>query len=258
MRVYQCYPDIDKEYLRMSEVAPFIRGGRHIWYHSTREVTTTVVVNTRTFAVFYVEYHCQRSWGRGWHYFIKDGRGVKKVTASQLSSYRRWQVWEAYRQRLPYACRPFKPRKGRKPVDRSHRIGYKVVLKDERLGRPRYKSLYDSTVVYCFGKTRVQRVMPNHGGGYYVYDTPGKAMAAALYIPGENIWVVQAILGVGGSSADIALLEHRRWSLAVLECEVWGRSVVYGTKHYKTAWSHIRPLREVAVATLSTGGWQVV
>jgi hypothetical protein len=88
-----------------------------------------------------------------------------------------------------------------------------------------YRTLYrNSRKRYQLGKASYQPARANHQGGYYVSQSPdlGAHLTRLTLPPGEY---------------------------AMLECEVWGRKITYGSD-YKQAWSHLRPVREVERYTL--------
>ena len=92
----------------------------------------------------------------------------------------------------------------------------------------RYVSIFDGVTEYVLGKTLVQRVRKNHGGGYYVYETVEQAQNAK--VPDSS-----------------ALIEHPR---VILHVEAGGQYTTYdkGNGTTKYAFSRITPIAVVETA----------
>ena len=202
----------------VSEIAPVIHAStlllqegennRRSW--GCVKVTSTIVVKTRTFAAIHIGVCHKHRGGQQWYYYEKpNGKAIRRLTARQLSTRRRNQVLDAFRDgNAPdWADIPFveNPKTNGKP---ERHIRYKKVAYCDG---GELRSIYDGSA-YVIGKTRRQAVQSDHGGGFYVYRSPEVAAEQTAF-PADSVFD--------------ELSETR-----ILKCEVWGRHETYA----KTRW----------------------
>lgn len=224
------FADAQCTYFRSSDIAPEIaedaksisvydgEGLHRSWGRAF--VSSYEVLKTRTFAMVLVGYKHKHGGGQGWYYFERTPDGITRRTASQLSTRRRRQVLNTYEQLpsfLSWANRPIesveKPKR-EKPV---RRVRFKQVALDTD---GTLRSIFDGTE-YVIGKTLREASKPEHGGGFYVYDSAEQAE--------------QAVFPRKSRFADLPR--------TIVQCEVWGRMNVYGNG--KQSWTYCKPVEVI-------------
>ena len=194
--------------------------GRENEGHHWIKIDPVVEYQSPSFLVVHQSFSGSRvRGGQSWYYFYRpaSGGGVRRITARQLSQRQKKIVWRCYQElqtHSPWVCKPFKDPSS--PSLSERRIAYKKVA---RLGDQLFSVF--SAEEYKLGSTYRQAVQEWHGGGFYSYRTVGEAEAAEF-------------------PPSSALLDA---PTAIVEVEVWGRTIEYGKKRAHT---YMRPTQIVA------------
>jgi len=193
------------------------QGNRRGW--GSPSVTSTIVFESTDVIAIHIGFHHKHRGSQFWRYYA-DGKQVEWKT---LDDDTRQAILEAYEKKAPrWANPPGKLRKdylSAKPKNNMF-IGYKVCnLVDEKL-----TSLFDETIEYKLGKTKVQASKPDHEGGWFVHSLEGlreKYLSGNLY--------KKPTLG----------------QKAIVKCECWGNIVKY--EHGKIAVTYCKPIEIIEI-----------
>jgi len=190
-------------------------------------VTSTVVLNEDDLCAIHVGFHHKHGGGQFWRYYIPHHGGEwRQVQWRELEDDARQRVLAAAERSAPYwAKSPGKLRAQRRNPAAHRMTTWKVV----RVEDGRMVSVYDGETEYKLGKTMRQAVQPSHGGGYYSYTLPPERL--------EEDFRAGDVVGD---------LPPGRY--AVLEVEIWGRTIKYGSN--KIASTYLRPVKVVSTFTV--------
>lgn len=196
------------------------KGSRRGW--GAPSVTSTVVFESTDLIAVHIGFHHKHRGSQFWRYFQINGE-IKQIEWKHLDDDTRAAVLEAYEKNAPsWAKEPGKLRKDYLSANPKKNLfaAYKVmrVNDDDSLA-----SLYDKSVTYEIGKTKVEQSKPGHSGGWYVYAGED---VKERYLAGEIIDT------------------PKPGKKALVRCECWGNKVYYDSK---IAVTYCKPVEIVEV-----------
>lgn len=203
----------DNTYFTSSDCEPTLDGKTLTIYNGkgrsrswgAPSVTSTVVFESTDIIAIHVGFHHKHRGGQFWRYFQINGE-VKQVEWKNLDDDTRQAILEAYEKNAPnWANIPGKLRSQYQIA--KPKANLFTAFKIMRVGDDgNLTSLYDKSIIYEIGKTKVQASRPDHEGGWYVYKTED---VKARYLAGDVINV------------------PKPGKKALVKCECWGNQVHY-------------------------------
>lgn len=169
------------------------------------------------------------SKGQFYRYYQPSFCGWQQVAWRQLNDDHRRLVTQTVEEKAPaWAASPGKLQSERKPPTKHVTMTtFKVV----RVIEGRYWSLFDPTQEYIIGERLKQQAERNHGGGFFSYPERHAGIA----------YLTNCVRSIPFHS------EVHTPELALLECEIWGKTIDYGHKLCST---YIRPVKVLELRSI--------